>query len=123
VRDSRKVRSYLFTTAHNLVRNHYRRSSVSPFVATEADLDVADTAGSDARARLRSLVDRLTEVLQSMPKAHRQAFELGVLDKLPYREIARQTGWTAGQVKINVYRARKRVIEELAEDFGELGET
>jgi DNA-directed RNA polymerase specialized sigma24 family protein len=50
-----------------------------------------------------------------MPAAHRKAFELAILDKMPYREIARLTGWSISQVKINVYRARKRTIEGLAE--------
>lgn len=115
LRDASKVRSYLFTTAHNLVRNHYRRSQTSPFVSTDPDLELAGQTTSDARARLRSLVDRLSAVLEGLPPAHRRAFELGVLDRLPYREIARQTGWTTSQVKINVHRARKRIVEELAE--------
>ena len=117
LRDANKVRSYLFTTAHNLIRNHHRRTTASPLVPADDEHEIADSDAADAHARLRSLVDRLTVVLEAMPEAHRRAFELGVLDRIPYREIARQTGWSSSQVKINVYRARQRVIRELAEYF------
>lgn len=115
--DQRSARAYLFTTAHNLARNHARRRRVSPFV--EGPAGEPEAAGSaDVRARLRSLLETVERELGGMPEAHRTAFRLGVLDKLPYREIAARTGWSAAQVKINVYRARKRVVEALGSGPG-----
>ena len=119
LREPERVRGYLFTTAHNLLRNHQQRSRVSPVVAAAPDHDVATADAADARARLRSVCDRLVAILETMSEAHRRAFELGVLDKMPYREIARLTGWTPAQVKVNVYRARKRAMDGLAEFFAD----
>jgi RNA polymerase sigma factor (sigma-70 family) len=119
LREPARVRSYLFTTAHNLVRNHHRRAKVSPLVGSAPEREPADHGSSDARVRLRGLLERLAELLSSMPDAHRQAFELGVLDRLPYREIADRTGWTLAQVKINVYRARRRAVDGLADVLGD----
>jgi RNA polymerase sigma-70 factor (ECF subfamily) len=119
--DRTRVRSYLFTTAHNLLRNLHRRRRVSP-IAEGVDLPDKPSADSaDAGARALSLMARLQVILDAMPEGYRNAFELAVLRKLPYREVARRTGWSLAQVKINVYRARRLAIAELAEDLPQRG--
>jgi RNA polymerase sigma-70 factor (ECF subfamily) len=116
LREKDKVRGYLFTTAHNLVRNRARRLQAAP-VIIDSEQEIEDSQLSDTRARLRSLCERLDTVLNTLPSAHRRAFELGVLEKLSYREISERTGWTMSQVKINIYRARRQVVTELTEYF------
>ena len=122
LREKEKVRGYLFTTAHNLLRNRARRAQVSPIVSAVPLCDPEETEATDARARLRALCERLDTVLEGMSADHRRAFELGVIDKTPYREIAQQTGWSLSQVKVNVYRSRKRAVQELA-DFLDVTES
>ena len=112
LRDRSKVRSFLFTTAHNLLRNKWRRAAVSPIQAESAP-DVAGPESADSRARFVELADRLEEILMRMTHHHRDAFKLGVLERRPYREIAERLGWSVSAVKINVFRARKQVIESL----------
>ena len=46
-------------------------------------------------------------------EAHRRAFQLAIAEQHSYADVARQTGWSLSQVKINVYRARKRLIAGL----------
>lgn len=116
LKDRTRVRAYLFTTAHNLLRNHHRRQGTSPFRVVEDGGDATEPGeGADGRASLHDLVGRLGEVLAGLPEAHRRAFELGILERVPYREIARRTGWSVAAVKVNVYRARRRVIDALEE--------
>ena len=122
LREPERVRSYLFTTAHNLVRNHHRRATASPLLSAVPEREPRAADASDARARLRSLLERLSGLLDGMPQAHRQAFELAVLQRLPYREIAHRTGWSLALVKTNVHRARRRVVDGLAEYLGGDGE-
>jgi RNA polymerase sigma-70 factor (ECF subfamily) len=114
LREKDRVRGYLFTTAHNLIRNRARRLQAAPAII-DSDQEIADRELSDTRASLRSLCERLDAVLDTLSDEHRRAFELGVLEKLPYREISERTGWTLSQVKINIYRARRQVIAELTE--------
>lgn len=113
LRDAGKVRPYLFTTAHNLLRNARRHAQSSPLVETACEIDAEATDGADSRARLRLLLSSLQALLEGMPPAHREAFQLGVMEKLPYRDIASRTGWSLAQVKVNVHRARRRAVEEL----------
>ena len=54
------------------------------------------------------MVDELSPTLKT-------AFEMAILRQQSYDEICRETGWSPGQVRVNVFRARRRVIEQLGE--------
>jgi DNA-directed RNA polymerase specialized sigma24 family protein len=45
----------------------------------------------------------------------RQAFEMAILHQRSYDEISRETGWTTGQVRVNVFRARRFAINQLGD--------
>ena len=56
-------------------------------------------------------------VATSLTPALRTAFEGAVLQNKSYAEIARENGWSEGQVRVNVCRARKKVIAELRSEL------
>jgi RNA polymerase sigma-70 factor (ECF subfamily) len=123
--DPSGVRSYLFTTAHNLLLSRHRHQR--PFLFSEVSeresraleqIPDADVASPDAAADLSLFEDRLYGVLAALKPAYRTAFEQAVLHQKPYAEIADRTGWSLGQVKTNVHRARKKVIAELGDLLG-----
>lgn len=118
LRDASRVRSYLFSTAHRLVINRARRKRPLLFSELPADRPrpverSAATPSPEEATDLRRAESRLREVVESMSPALRAAFEGAVLEQRPYAEIARQHGWTLGQVRVNVCRARKKAIAEL----------
>ena len=118
LREPAKVRSYLFATAQNLLRNHHRRTSGVPFeVLGEEAERVADpgAVAADSAVFLRGLVERLASLADELSPAHRAAFQLGLVERLPYQEIAIRTGWSLSLVKVNVHRARRRLVEGLGE--------
>ncbi len=41
-----------------------------------------------------------------------------MLEQKPYAEIAREQGWSEGQVRVNVCRARKQAIAEMRDLLG-----
>lgn len=53
--------------------------------------------------------------MASLSPAYLEAFRSAVIEQKPYAQIAREQGWTIEQVKINVYRARKKVIALLSD--------
>ena len=65
--------------------------------------------------RFAELKLRLGELLSGLPAEQRRAFELGVLRRQPYAEVSAATGWSLAKVKVNVYRARKRLMADLRE--------
>ena len=112
------LRSYLFTTAHHLVISDRRRPRVRLFseLSEAEEASVERPAGSvrerspEAALDLGRVRERLDAALAALSPAHREAFRSAVIEQKPYAEIAREHGWTIEQVKINVHRARKKVI-------------
>lgn len=111
------LRSYLLATAKHLALNSLRRPrAVAPRDADgDAELErlPAAGAGPHEEASFRLLSDALRRALADLPPSHRRAFELAVLDGLSYEEVSRATGTTLAQVRVHVYRARRRLVDAL----------
>jgi RNA polymerase sigma-70 factor, ECF subfamily len=112
-----ELRSYLFTTAHHLVISDRRRARPRLFSElTEQEQAVLEAPredalrSSEAEWDLGKVRERLEGALAALRPDHREAFRAAVLRQKPYAEIARENGWTREQVKVNVHRARKKVI-------------
>ena len=122
LRDAGRVRPYLMTIAHRLVLNEARRkkpvliSDASPDDAgTEWEIpDVAAESPEDA-AHLSRVEDRLKGALKAMSADLGTAFDMAVLQQKSYAEIGESQGWNLNRVRINVYRARKKVIAALGD--------
>ena len=119
--DGENLRAYLLRTAHNLWLNRRRRPRLVVPVASEDEAlldDVpAEGASPEQEASSSAFRAELQRVLAGLSEPHRRAFELGALEQRSYGEIAQITGWSLPQVKVNLYRARKRIIEQLREHF------
>ncbi len=118
-----RLRSYLFTIAQNLVRDHWRldprrRHLPLPEIGdAEGVLEIEDARveSPEAGARRRALSRRLAAALEGLPERYRTAFRMAAIEQYSYREIGAATGWSLDQVRVNVHRARRRLIEELGE--------
>jgi len=121
LRDTSKLRPYLLTIAHNLSINTLRRKRPQLFSEASEQQQVlleetADGGASpETRADLGRLEERLDAAMASMTPNLRTAFELAVLRQEPYKNVARRTGWSMAQVKVNVFRARQKAISQLRE--------
>jgi RNA polymerase sigma factor (sigma-70 family) len=116
LRDPSRARSYLFTTAHRLLIDHLRRgpTRLSEAEAQRIEEDVSRVS-TDAGVRVRELRERLDVAMERMTEPERLAFDAAVLRHEPYVEIAKRLGWSRGQVKVNVFRARRRAMHELGD--------
>lgn len=96
----RVVKSWLFTTAYNLMIDIIRRENR---MSSLADLDehdfIRDSAYSDLNEILHKALGRLSEIQRSIVL-------LRDYEGYSYREIGEITGLTEAQVKINIYRGR-----------------
>lgn len=116
------LRPYLFATAQHLLADRRERQGevlFSEVAAPGHELDPIDAriVSPEDRAASGQLRSRLRETLGQLPPAHRTAYELAVLGRLPYEEVRRRTGWSAEAVRVNVHRARRRVLSELAAEL------
>jgi RNA polymerase sigma-70 factor (ECF subfamily) len=116
-----RLRAYLFTIAGNLATDHWRRRprTALPLEPQGADGEVEHeiedpTAESPETAtRRRALARRAAEALRRLPERYALAFRLAAIEQRSYREIGESTGWSLDQVRVNVHRARRKMIEEL----------
>jgi RNA polymerase sigma-70 factor (ECF subfamily) len=120
--DPKGARSYLFTTAHRLLISRHRKKRPILFSETnEQDSlaleSTADTTAPapDSAADLSRFEERIQAVLSRLTPDCRTAFQEAVLHQKAYSDIAREQGWTLGQVKSDVHRARKKVIAALSD--------
>ena len=119
IRDPGRIRPYLYQTAHRLLLNHLRRPAL---VRTESELGatgeleaLAPSARdqSDDSVRERELKEAVERLLEQLPADQALAFTWAVLEQRSYAEIEEHTGWSRSKVKISVFRARQRIMEEL----------
>ena len=121
VRDEAKIKSWLLAIARNLCLDNLKKMRSRGKITVKAEADTmlevaADDNPTPEKAALNSdFSSRLEKVLAGMQEAYRTAFNLGIVLKLPYQEIADITGWSKAMVKTNIFRARKMAAEALQE--------
>lgn len=115
---------------HNRIVDHHRRRSVRERIMRwlprqEADAEeeadpillAADPAGVavDEQLQQRQAIERLEQVLPTLPLRQRQAFSLRVGEELNVAETAFVMGCSQASVKTHLWRALERLREELGE--------
>jgi RNA polymerase sigma-70 factor (ECF subfamily) len=119
-----RLRSYLFTIAGNLAIDHWRRRPPAAVPLDsgepgEPEMEIEDLSAEspEAAARRRSLARRVGEALGRLPERYAMAFRLAAIEQRSYKEIGATTGWSLDQVRVNVHRARRRLIQELGDQL------
>ena len=122
IRDPSRIRSYLLQIANHVFVGYIRRNSrvtsesdLGPHVDLESHCDgmAIDPLEASEAGQLRERVDGL---VAELPEDLQIAFRRGVLERVPYAEIAKKHGWTVQKVKSCVFRARKTLMPAL-QDF------
>lgn len=127
LREASSVKAYLFTIAHRLTIDRSRRRRELALgdddSAREVLVNLVDPSSEriEERTAQRQTLERVLAALTTLPAKLRTAFELGVIEKRSYREIAETTGWSLAQVKVNIHRARKQILAKLPDGTGNQG--
>jgi len=100
-----KVKSYLYTTAYrtmiDLIRREKRKEDFNK-------VDVSTYAHSEHYTDLKEILDR---ALERLSEIQRSVVLLRDYEGYSYQEIAKITDLTESQVKVYIYRARKKMKE------------
>ncbi len=116
-------KSFLFTTARNLLIRRMRREQI---VSIEAVSDIealetaADAPGPERTAIARDELRKLQAVLDQMPPRSREAFMLQQLDGLSRKEIALRMGISDETVKGHLQTAGQVLADLLFGDPADL---
>jgi len=83
--------TWLYTIAHNLLVDHWRKKGLS-LVALDGDEVPSESANPARQAEAREALARLVQALESLPAAQREAFLLHEEGGLSVAQIAAATG-------------------------------
>ena len=103
-------------TCLNLVRGSKRRPELSVSDLTDDESNWLDahtsgeaTARHEAEERGRVAADLAGRVLETMSPDDRLVLVLVDGEELPVKEVAEMTGWSESKVKVQAFRARRRM--------------
>ncbi|HVN49541.1 MAG TPA: sigma-70 family RNA polymerase sigma factor [Bacteroidota bacterium] len=100
------VKAYLFAIARNLWLHEKRRTKK----LIDLDESFFDPSNSpDVAVEQRYDLEVVRQALQSLPEIDRTIFILRFDEQLSHDEIAQATGLTVGNVKVRLFRARKKL--------------
>ena len=92
---------------------------VKRFRTREAPLDDALTIGVATRRAEPDLKERLRQAIDALPEGYRTVFLMHDVEGYTHEEIAAALGVQAGTSKAQLFRARAKLREALADFAGE----
>lgn len=93
-----------------------RKPTAMPLEALPEGESSSGAAGPDARATAREGVRRVYAALARLSPAARLAFALHVIDGRPIAEVAKLVGSPVVATKVRIWRARRELERQAAED-------
>lgn len=105
--DATKVKSYLFTTAHHTLIDYTRRAK------PQDDVEAIDKHHYEKPLQNMDLQAILDEALEQLPEIQRTVILLRDYEGYAYDEIGEITGLKESQVKVYIFRARKKLKDIL----------
>jgi len=115
---SRKFTTWIFSIAHNMCKNEYRRMDIRKDVAIDAYseylLDNEEPSFENAGSDMNQFTKELFEELQSFDEIHKTAFLLRYREGLPVKEIGQILEISEGTVKSRLFYTRKKLSEKLS---------
>ena len=114
---SRKFTTWIFSIAHNMCKNEYRRMDSRKVVTLESFSDCvfeeAEHVFDESAIDLEEFSRQLFEELQSFDEIHKTAFLLRYREELSLKEIGQILEISEGTVKSRLFYTRKRLSERL----------
>jgi len=112
-------KSYLFTIAHNVLMDHFRKlGRIGPESDTEPDDLSHDGTGPAADHERGELIGKLHGLIRSLPNNQREAWLLRQETTFSTADIARVTGTSEEGVKSRLRYAREKLKQGMARYVG-----
>jgi RNA polymerase sigma-70 factor (ECF subfamily) len=112
----KQVKSYLFSTVHNLCLNYIRDNK--KFSKNDFDAETYNHPGQSDDQDVMEKAEfhaRINKAIDSLPKKCRQIFIMNRFDEMKYQEIADKLGISIKTVEGQISKALKMLREQLAD--------
>lgn len=114
---SRKFSTWIFSIAHNMCKNEYRRLAIRKDITIESceDMSVHEEPFDALQTiDIDQFTKNLFEALENFDEIHKTAFLLHYREGCSIKEISQILDISAGTVKSRLFYTRKRLSEQLA---------
>jgi len=119
LRSAEKFKSWLFSIAHNHLRDLLRRKHINEADVEESHVEVyVDEEGPQAVVEQRNRQAIVSACLAKLAPEQREALVLCDIEGMSYREIAAITRVPLGTVQSRIFYARRRMREILTKEPG-----
>ncbi|WP_152514548.1 RNA polymerase sigma factor [Chrysiogenes arsenatis] len=105
-------RSLLYTVARNASIDRFRQHH--EHVAFDPECHAQSSESLETEACQREQFKNVLCAMQHLPLDEREVLALATIEDLSYREIASILGWSEGNVKVRVHRARQALRQVLS---------
>ena len=109
LRDPSRFSSWLYRTAENLLRDHFRRKKRrrGKVVFTD-ELETEDRGiGPEEKLFQKEEMEQLLARIESLPERYREPLLLRHARDMPYSEISSLLGISENSVRVRIFRARQ----------------
>jgi len=109
---SRRFRTWLFSVAHNMCKNEYRRLSIRKNVVWDSDMDYHRAAENQDEEN-RQLAEEIFIEINELGETEKTAFLLYYREDFSVRDIGQVLNLPEGTVKSKLFYTRKKISEKL----------
>jgi RNA polymerase sigma-70 factor, ECF subfamily len=109
----RKFSTWIFSIAHNMCKNEYRRLAVRSNTIREEDIDRYAGTEEPEVQELRLTADQIFMEIDSLGENEKTAFILYYREDFSLREIGKVLSLPEGTVKSKLFYARKKLLVKL----------
>jgi len=115
---SRKFSTWIFSIAHNMCKNEYRRMAIRKTTDIEAFHEILpeqdDIQFENQTDNLEDFTNDLFEALDTLDEIHKTVFLLHYRENFSLKDIGQTLEISEGTVKSRLFYARKKLSERLA---------
>ena len=116
--DLGKIKPWLFRIAYNMCQDHYRAANGRPgiVIPLDGEIGIADPHRPEKWLEQQQMCRCVQKHIQLLPDSYRTVLWLYDAMGLTHKEIAWVLGIDAGNVKVRLHRARKKMRAILEEN-------
>jgi RNA polymerase sigma-70 factor (ECF subfamily) len=109
----RSFSTWIFSVAHNMCKNEYRRIAVRSNTLRESDCDQYSEITETELSELKITADQIFEQINELGENEKTTFLLYYREDFPIHEIGKVLCIPEGTVKSKLYYARKKILAKL----------
>ncbi len=113
---SRNFKTWIYSAAHNICKNEYRRMDTHPNINNTQQSVMGEEALPPMQERAvdnQKFLDDLEQELETLGENHRTTFRLRYFEHLSLKEIAEVMECSEGTVKSRLYYSLKALADKL----------